>query len=59
MYDLPNSISRQFSRVVYLYVQLKKGKKYIVLPSTRNPGEEGEFTLSVHSHQKASLKSKD
>jgi hypothetical protein len=37
-------------------LELKKGKKYNVLPSTRNPGEEGEFILSLHTHHKASLK---
>jgi len=43
------------SKEVYLYVTLEKKKKYIILPSTRNPGEEGEFILSCHSHHKCTL----
>jgi len=47
------------SKEVYLYVDLKAKKKYTVLPSTRNPEEECEFTISIYSHAKTVLTAKD
>jgi len=46
------------SKDVYLFAKLdsRTNKTLIVIPSTRVQGEELEFTLSVHSNCKISLK---